>query len=570
MKAKILVIDDEEGIRFTFRRFLTDNGYDVTTASDFDETLHHISHNDYDVIFTDIILEGKSGIDILKEIKEKDINSPVIMITGYPNIETASSAIRLGAFDYIPKPIQKEALLHTTDVALQYKKLSDEKEKYRINLEAIFNNIKDAIIMLDNQSTVLEVNEAAKNICGFSRDIIGKPFNSLPKRCNGKCLEAIEETIDKKHPVLIQHVECLSDKYPEQIVTITTSPILNPYGKVFSESITLQKVIMVIRDETRLVALERHLGERLQFFKIIGKNAEMQKIYSLIELLSEVQTTVLIAGESGTGKELVAEAIHYRGNRSNKHLVKVNCSALPETLLESELFGHVRGAFTGAIKDKVGRFQKADGGTIFLDEISDISPKTQIGLLRVLQEMEFERIGDSTPIKVDVRVIAATNQDLFEKVRAGKFREDLYYRLKVMELNIPPLKERQEDIPLLIDHFLKKFNKKFNKNILAISENVKKIFMNYPWPGNIRELEHALEHAFILCSQQTITIEHLPPELKTSAGKEILPLRENAKNKQVIIQALEKTGWNKAKAARLLGISRRTIYRKIKEHNITK
>lgn len=297
----------------------------------------------------------------------------------------------------------------------------------------------------------------------------------------------------------------------------------------------------------------------------------MQEIYSLLELLSDVPTTVLITGESGTGKELIAEALHYRGSRRNKPLVKVNCSALSENLLESELFGHVKGAFTGAIKDKIGRFQIADGGTIFLDEVADISPRIQVKLLRVLEEMEFERVGDSTPIKVDVSLITATNQDLSKKVRCGEFREDLYYRLKVMEITLPPLRERREDIPLLTEHFLKKFNKKFNKDITAISENVKKIFMDYPWPGNVRELEHALEHAFILCNQSIITLEHLPYEFKAFTKNEFtLPQDKNANVSQAILNALKKTAWNKAKAARLLGMSRRTIYRKIKEYKIVK
>jgi transcriptional regulator with PAS, ATPase and Fis domain len=328
---------------------------------------------------------------------------------------------------------------------------------------------------------------------------------------------------------------------------------------------------MVIRDETRLTGLERALNERQQFHKIIGKSDRMQDVYSLIELLTDVETTVLITGESGTGKELVAEALHYKGNRSSNELVKVNCSALSENLLESELFGHVKGSFTGAIKDKVGRFQTADGGTIFIDELADISPKIQVELLRVLQEKEFERVGDSKTIKVDVRVVAATNQDLAEKVKLGEFREDLYYRLNVMKIIMPPLRERREDIPLLIDHFIHKFNNKFGKEITTVTSDVQDILMQYSWPGNVRELEHTLEHAFILCRQSTITIHHLPPELKTYSTREVIDRSDGkADDPAAIRQALEKTAWNKSKAASLLGISRRSIYRKIEEFNITK
>ncbi len=295
----------------------------------------------------------------------------------------------------------------------------------------------------------------------------------------------------------------------------------------------------------------------------------MQEIYSLIENLADVQTTVLITGESGTGKELAAEALHYKGIRSHKPLVKVNCSALSEGLLESELFGHVKGAFTGAVKDKLGRFQRADKGTIFLDEIGDISPRIQLRLLRVLQGMEFERVGDSTPVKVDVRVIAATNQDLSAKIRRGDFREDLFYRLKVVEINVPPLRERQEDILFLIDHFVEKFNKKFEKEIKAVSADVQKIFMDYEWPGTVRELEHTLEHAFILCRHNTITMDHLPAHFQTSSiVKTRVHRHEEGDETRKILQALEKTGGNKAKAARLLGFDRKTLYRKIEKLNI--
>ncbi len=557
MDTKILVIDDEEGITYTFKKFLSDEGYSVTTARDFDEALSSIAGTDFDVIFTDIILKGKSGIDVLKEIKERDIRCPVVMITGYPNIETASDAIRFGAFDYIPKPVRKEALLHVTSVALQYKKLTDEKEKYRSNLEAIFKNINDAIIMVDRELILLEMNDKASRICGFSRDAIGKSFDSLPKKCNGKCLETLIETVKTKRTDEVYRLECQSKNHPQQIITMTTSPILNSAGEV-------SRVIMVVRDETRIADLERDLMERKQFHNIVGKSKKMQEIYALIELLSDVQTTVLITGESGTGKELIAEALHYKGNRSNKSLVKLNCTALSESLLESELFGHVRGAFTGAIRDKIGRFERADGGTIFLDEIGDISPKIQVKLLRVLQDMEFERVGDANPIKVDVRLIAATNQDLLKKVKRGEFREDLYYRLKVMTITLPPLRDRRDDIPPLVDHFLKKFNKKFSKNIQGITANVQGLFMDYPWPGNVRELEHAVEHAFVLCSQPVINVDYLPSELK----QRVSSLEDKSGRPEVVLNVLEKTAWNKAKAARLLGMSRRTLYRKIKDYKI--
>lgn len=438
----------------------------------------------------------------------------------------------------------------------------EEKEAYRSNLQAIFRSVKDAIITVNEKLELLEVNEATRKICGFTRNDVGKEFGSLRKGCSENCLNALSQTLESKQPVEIPRLECRRITNPNQVVTITTSPLLNRQS-------SFSGVVLVVRDETRLADLERDLGERQQYHHIIGKSAKMQKIFSLIEVLSDVPTTVLITGESGTGKELVAEALHYSGVRSSAPLVKLNCSALSENLLESELFGHVKGAFTGAIKDKVGRFEIAQGGTILLDEIGDISPKMQLRLLRILQEKEFERVGDSASIKVDVRVIAATNQNLKEKVRRGEFREDLIYRIKVVEINMPPLRERRDDIPLLVNHILNKFNRKLNKKILDISDDVVKIFMNYSWPGNVRELEHALEHAFILCYLPVITANDLPSDFQGVISPEpLLSEGKRADDPQRIVQALEKTAWNKSEAARVLGISRRTIYRKIHEYNI--
>ncbi len=564
MSAKILIIDDEEGIRFTFKKFLSSGNYEVETAKDFDEAIDCISKDLFDIVFADIILKGKTGMDVLREIKARKLNCPVIMITGYPNIDTASEAVRLGAFDYLPKPIQKDALFHAIDVALQHKAVIDEKEKYRTNLEAIFRSVKDAIITVDKDMVLLEINEAAKNICGFTRDSIGKGFSFLHDGCRGKCLEALMETVNTKKPAESSHIECRLKNRKEQVVALSTSPLIDSQGE-FSGA------VMVVKDETRLTGLERELNERQQSHRMVGKSGAMQEIYSLIDLLSDVETTVLISGESGTGKELVAEALHYRGSRSGKAMVKVNCSALSENLLESELFGHVRGSFTGAIRDKVGRFQVADGGTIFLDEIADISPKIQVELLRVLEQKEFERVGDSTTMKVDVRVVAASNQDLAEKVKAGEFREDLYYRLNVMKIVLPPLRDRRDDIPLLVSFFIRKFNTKFGKDITSISREVEKMFMEYSWPGNIRELEHALEHAFILSKQPVISVEQIPPEMKVlPVNESAIPVNGDIDDPQTIRDALEKAAWNKTKAASILGISRRSIYRKIKEHSILK
>ncbi len=558
MKARILIVDDEENLCFTLERFLSAEGYEVATAEDYDEAMVVMNKVEFDLIFADIVLKGKTGIDILRQVKKSNPPCPVVMITGVPTIETASEAVRLGAFDYLPKPVLQDTLLRIAKAALRHKALVEEKEKYRLNLEAIFKSVKDAIITVDQDLSVLEINDAASDICGFvRREVIGKPMNSLAKQCCGQCIEALEKTVLEKHSMEIHRLECNVNNRPGQIVNLNTHPLLDHQGAFCGG-------VLVVRDETRLADLERNLRERHHLHNIVGKSEKMQAIYALIEDLADVKTTVLISGESGTGKELVADALHYRGSVDERPLVKVNVAALSENLLESELFGHVKGAFSGAVSDKIGRFQRADGGTIFLDEIGDMPNRMQLRLLRVLQGMEFERVGDSTPVKVDVRVLAATSKNLREEIKLGRFREDFYYRLKVVELDLPPLRNRREDIPLLVQHFLKKFNKKFNKKITAISDDVSKIFLDYFWPGNVRELEHVLEHAFILCRQSTIGVDHLPAELKTFHFRD-----ENADDCRAVLQALEKTHWNRTEAARLLGISRQSLYRKIKSCRIS-
>ncbi|HSB69945.1 MAG TPA: sigma 54-interacting transcriptional regulator [Candidatus Methylomirabilis sp.] len=560
--ARILVIDDEESIRFTFESFLAEAGHQVVCATGYDEALTRLSETECDLVFSDIILEGKTGLEFLRECRACGESCPVVMITGYPDVETASEAVRLGAFDYLPKPVEMEALLHITALALQHKRVTDEKERYRSHLEAIFRSVEDTIVTVDNDMVVTEVNDAPKGICGIDRRAIGQEVKSLELGCRGKCLEALRDTIDNKRSVKVPRLECRHPGCPPQIVNLSTYPLRDRRG-------SFSGAVMVMRDETRVVRLEQELCERQRLDNILGKSRRMQKLFSLIEALADVESTVLITGESGTGKELVADALHHLGARRHKPLVKVNCSALSESLVESELFGHVKGAFTGAARERVGRFQRASGGTIFLDEIGDLSPKVQASLLRVLQEREFERVGDSTPITVDVRVIAATHKDLQEKVRLGGFREDLLYRLKVVEVTLPPLRERREDIPVMVEHFVAKFNRKMKRNVAGISTGVEALFMEYAWPGNVRELEHALEHAFVVCHQDTITTSHLPPHLTNATHPGVTFLAGGAKvTPQAIVETLGKTAGNKKRAAQLLGIDRKTLYRNIAKYKI--
>ena len=321
--------------------------------------------------------------------------------------------------------------------------------------------------------------------------------------------------------------------------------------------------------ETEINYLRQRVAERTSHGKIIGQSEEMQKVYKLIDLVSASDATVLITGENGTGKELVAQAIHRQSHRKNGAFVIANCSAYSPALLESELFGHEKGAFTGAIKRKIGRIERAQGGILFLDEIGDIAPATQVLLLRFLQDHCFERVGGEETLEADVRVLAATNRDLFMEVEAGRFRDDLYYRLNVITLRLPPLRDRKEDIPLLCNHFLNKYSLKESKDIKFFSPGAMQILMDYEWPGNIRQLENAVSHAVILSQSQSIEKGHLPQFLKQSVPEPSSTcLAEN--ERRLILNVLQESDWNKHEAARRLKISRSTLYSKIHRHRIEK
>lgn len=563
MKPKILIIDDEKSLRFTFQRFLSNEGYEVETAADYAEALQRIEQECYDVVFSDILLGDKTGIDVLRAIKEKVSLCPVIMVTGYPNIETASEALRLGAFDYISKPVVKKDLLQVARAAIKYRQIVEENERNRINLEAVFRSVQDALVIVDKQGMVQRINQAARQIFNLDDKVLGKPYGEALASGSDRCGELLQKTLETGNPEQLDRIECAHSQGSRQVLTLLTSPLVDAGGNAIG-------AVLVARDETRLEKLERSLSKRHTFHKMVGASNKMQELYCLLDDLADVPSTVLITGESGTGKELVAEALHKAGVRRNKPLVKVNCAALSDTLLESELFGHVRGSFTGAVKDRIGRFQKAESGTIFLDEIGDISYKVQLRLLRVLQEREIERIGESKPIKVDIRIVAATNRNLAEMVRQGSFREDLYYRLKVISIPLPPLRERKEDIPLLVEHMIDKLNGTMGKEITGISQEVAAFFKEYNWPGNIRELGHAMEYAFVRCRQPVIALGHLPEDMLINKARDSEASIQVVKEDEVqsICNALEKTAWNKAKAARLLGIDRKTLYRKLAKYEI--
>lgn len=433
------------------------------------------------------------------------------------------------------------------------------------NLEAIFNSLSEGIIVVDNELKITHVNKSALKITGYLADeIFGQSCTDILRGalCGSVCLMA--KTRDEKREHNEVQVEIIRKDLEQRTLQLKTSLLCNRDGEAMG-------VVVIFNDQTELERLREELKERYKFHNIVGKSRTMLTVYSLIKQVAPMDTTVLIEGESGTGKELVARAIHYQSSRSGKPFVKVNCSALAISILESELFGHVKGAFTGALYDKKGRFEEADGGTVFLDEIGDISPLIQTKLLRILEHREFERVGENKTRTVDARIITASNKDLKELVTKGQFREDLYYRLKVLPIHLPPLRERREDIPLLVNHFINQFNRKMEKAIQGISREAMEAILNYQWPGNVRELEHAIEYAFIVSTGNSIVLYNLPQEVRCPEGHPLI--KDGMKLTGIdevtrIREALKETGENHSEAARLLGISRTTFWRRLKAHQL--
>jgi DNA-binding NtrC family response regulator len=456
--CRILVVDDEPLVRKSLYESLRGDGFTASMASNGEEAYEKILESYFDIVITDMKMPKMNGIELLKKLRKDFPAISVVLITGYGNVETAVEAMRMGAFDYVTKPI----------------------------------------------------NDAEVRII-----------------------------IDK----ILEH------------------------NKLIQENINLRK------------KLANSLRGRDKFHNMVGRDSKMQKIYGMIEAIADSKANVLITGESGTGKRLVAQAIHATDKfRKDKVLVEMSCGALPETLLESELFGHVKGAFTGAIKDRKGRFESADNGTIFLDEIDTFSPVMQVKLLRVLQEGEFERVGETKTLKVDVRIIAATNQRLEGLIKEGKFRSDLYYRLNVISIELPRLKDRVEDIGLLVSHFIEKHNKEdASKKITGVTKEAMAVLEGYSWPGNIRELENMVARAVVLARSKKIDVDSLPEELQKSGNGKTHGGNGNnntLKNmlaepeRDVIRKMLEESRGNKKKAALKLGINRTTLYNKIKKYGL--
>jgi len=455
------------------------------------------------------------------------------------------------------------------------------------NLDSNFANlllesIAEGVFTLDHKGFITSWNPSMGRITGYtSEEAIGKSCSLLSfNNCFGKsCPTGISECKIFKHGS-IDGKECyLKHKNGKNIPVLKNARIIkDKKGNIKGIVETIADLTKIHQYRQEVQEANRKLGKIYRFDKIIGKSNAIQKVFSAIKAASTSDATVLIDGESGTGKELVAGAVHYNSHRANMPFVIINCSALPESLLESELFGHVKGSYTGAVNDRAGRFEEAGGGTLFLDEIGEISTLIQIKLLRVLQEREIERVGDSKKRKIDIRVITATNKNLYSLVTEGKFREDLYYRLKVFPISLPSLRKRKEDIPILTSHFIQTQNNKTGKTIKGLTSSAMRILLDYNWPGNVRELENAIEHAFVLCNSEYIDIFDLPVEIRQTEYQPILSESQSKvyqpntyrkkPTRQELIDLLKKCDWNKAEVARRIGYSRAAVWKYMKKHDI--
>ncbi|MCG6894862.1 MAG: sigma 54-interacting transcriptional regulator [Desulfobacteraceae bacterium] len=446
----------------------------------------------------------------------------------------------------------------------------------------ILDSMADGVFTLDADGRISSWNRSMERISGYSsQEALGQTCQLLQwSRCFGKACPAGIEKCGIFHREASEAKECqLRHKDGRGVSVIKNASVVrNEEGGIVGVVETVTDMTELNKARQKAEEVTRRLGEVHRLDNIIGKSRSMQQVFTAIRAAAASDATILIQGESGTGKELVAGAIHYNSERRDAPLVTVNCSALSETLLESEIFGHVRGSFTGAVKDRAGRFEEANGGTLFLDEIGEVTPYIQVKLLRVLQERIIERVGDSRQRSIDIRTITATHQDLYARVREGRFREDLYYRLKVFPILLPPLRKRREDIPLLVSHFLQQMNEKTGKRIRNLSQPAMRMLVDYEWPGNVRELENAIEHAFVLCNRDTVEPLDLPIEIRevrrpvsfAAAPADAVPVFDRRKKlaKQELLQWLDACDWNKAEVARQVGISRTAIWKYMKKWEI--
>jgi len=439
--------------------------------------------------------------------------------------------------------------------------------------DALLEVIPCAVFIVDADHRVIYWNRSAEEITGYAaEEMLGASCTSLQMRLNREVSHDMKTSMCLFDRGDAWDEECEIRRKDGTFVPAVRKarPVHDAGGKLVGGVQTIMDVSFIKQARSRIDELTDEVARLGRFGTLVGSSPEMRKLYEAVRMVAATEAGVVIEGETGTGKELIAREIHTNGSRRDRPLIVVNCGALPETLVEAELFGHVKGAFTGAINDRPGRFEDADGGTLFLDEIGELPPAAQVKLLRAVQEGEISRVGESRLRRVDVRIVAATNRDLQAEVRAGRFREDLYYRLRVVTLPIPPLRDRRTDIPELVTEFITRLNRKYDRHIERCSAEALGAMQRYDWPGNVRQLAHAIEHAFVVTARDETTIARtaLPPELTGAQPPSTAPSRSAPKNdddqRAAIRAALAEAGGNKAQAARTLGITRAGLYNRIK------
>ncbi len=451
------------------------------------------------------------------------------------------------------------------------------KQELNTYWKTVVDTIQDGIMIVDEDGTIVSVNEAFEIITGYSKEeVLGKSCSIL--NCDG-CEIAREQNgthhclLFKKRSLRMKKCSIMRKDGRYVHIVKNASILRDTGGQAVGAVETMTDVSELMEKDTQIEAFRRELRAENGFHGILGASAQMQQVFDLITNAAQSDAPVILYGESGTGKELVAKAVHELSARKRKPFVKVNCAALNESLLESELFGHVKGAFTGAHKDRKGRFEAAQGGDIFLDEIGDLPFSTQVKLLRVLEEKVVERVGDNRPIRIDARIISATNRDLNRLIRQGSFREDLFYRINVIPISIPPLRDRIGDISVLAESFFRRVQLKSGKEIQGISKDALKLLMEYSWPGNVRELKSAFEFAFVSCQDNLIQPQHLPPNLykESNPTGNLIKIVDNIEEfrRQELMKALVESGGNQSEAAKLLGVSRVTVWKRMKQFGIS-
>ena len=557
---RVLIVEDEVIVALELQQLLTDLGYAVvSTARAGTEAIKQAQSQELDLILMDIQLEDDiTGIDAARRIQDTE-QIPIIFLTAFGDEKTLQAAKKTSPYGYLLKPFNRESLHATIEIAINKFRLKQRLQESYDDLLYILNGLAIGTLMTNSQGKIVFASQVACDLMHlnlqelkgvhwthafpFSEDVIRKLEQMIPKSPHLR--SRISASID--------HVN--GTQYKLEI-------------DVRDDPRSKDRLLFVLYDVTEVYGLRRMLDDHAQFHDIIGKSSAMQRVFQQIRQVARVDSTVLINGATGTGKELVARAIHNSSHRSNKPFIAVNCAAIGDELAASQLFGHKRGSFTGAITDQKGYFEAAEGGTLFLDEIGDIPKDVQVNLLRVLEQRTIIRVGETQPRPVNVRILAATHRDLLKLVDEGSFRADLLYRIRIARVDLPLLKDRKEDIHLLVRTFLQQCQATTGIHISDVSRGVIRRLLEYDWPGNVRELRNTIEYAVIRARDQILREDDLPPEIVDYKMPKI-NLRFSGENERsIILSALEQTGGNRKEAAKMLGISRATFYRRLDEYDI--